>query len=342
MPSHLAHTVFAKHAFDAAGLPWTADDDGRAVFGAQGPDIFYHNRRTKPSGLHYGGLLHRKSYGTFLANVAAFLKRHGDEQAHAGRDYVCAAATHAVLDRAIHPFINYHSGWHRPGDNPIMRFTHAFLERLIDVAVVHRFWKCEAWEVDFAASVDLGPELPRDLERAIRYGLRATYPRAGRDLTLSRRLANAYHDARGFYHYTNKVDPGHLRRRAAETGLSTRALTVIHPPWLPDNIDFLNEEHREWSHPCDANMRSRESLWDLYDHAVEQAQDVVAHIATTWDRPSTHTDVLAQTVQSWVTDVNLSDGLEENATCRREHSDPLPLPEFLEKLRRELTEDAGT
>jgi hypothetical protein len=289
--------------------------------------------------LHYGGLLHRKSYGTFLSNVAAFLKRHGDRNNPNGRDYICAAATHAILDRAVHPFINYHSGWHRPGDDQIMRFTHAFLERLIDVAVVRRFWNCEAWEVDFAAMVDLGPELPRELERSIRYGLRSTYPRAGRDLTLSRRLANAYQDARGFYSYTNQVDPARLRRRAAETGLSTRALTVVHPPRLPEDIDFLNQEHREWAHPCDESMRSRESLWDLYGNALERAREVVAEIAAAWDRPAPHTDELAEVVRSRVTDLNLSDGLNENATCRREHCDPLPLPRFLEELRRELTVD---
>ncbi|MFP4483366.1 MAG: hypothetical protein ACOCYG_06970 [Spirochaetota bacterium] len=251
--------------------------------------------------------------------------------------FVCAAATHAVLDRAMHPFINYFAGWHRPGADQIMRFTHAFMERLLDVAVVRRFWKLQHWEVDFAAMFDLGPEMPRFLERAVRFGLRKTYKRAGRDTTLTRRLANAYADAREFYHFTNMIDPALLERRMRKGGLRTRALTIIHPPRLPEDIDFLNEEHREWTHPCDATMKRNSSFWDLYDEALEAAVPVVSGVTAAWHgRTSAPAAPPAELIRAVVTDINLSDGLQENATCRREYCDPLPLPRFLEELREEM------
>ncbi len=328
-------------------MAWPGNATGSfAVFGAQGPDIFYHNRRTKPSGLHYGGLLHRKSYGSFLGNVAAYLKRHGNSDPAPGSAadgalrFICAAATHAVLDRAIHPFINYFAGWHRPGADQIMRFTHAFMERLLDVAVVRRFWAMEAWEVDFASMFDQGPEMPRLLERAVRFGLRKTYTRAGRDAIVGRRLANAYADARGFYHFTNMIDPVLLKRRMRDGEFRTRALTIIHPPRLPEDIDFLNEEHRPWTHPCDAAMTRNNSFWELYDEALEEAVPVVSAIAAAWHRPaSAPTEPMAELIRTSVTDINLSDGLEENTTCRREHCDPLPFPRFLDELREELVDE---
>lgn len=342
MPSHFAHTVFAQHAFHRAGLPWPSQDSGcYAVFGAQGPDIFYHNRRTKPSGLHYGGLLHRKHYGTFLGNVAAFTAKHGAGSAH--RDFLIAAGSHAVLDRFIHPFINYFAGWHRPGQDPVWRFTHAFLERMLDVAVSRRFWHREPWEVNFAAMFDLGPEMPALLERAVRFGLRASYSRAGRDSRLALRLANAYADARGFYHFTNMIGPEDLAARVRDGSLGIRGLTILHPPRLPRHMDFLNEAHREWLHPCNESIRSTASFWDLYDDALTRAGEAATRIAVAWDRyaggrGSTSTRRLAETVQQVVSDVNLSDGLLENNTCRREHADPLALPGFLEELRREMFE----
>lgn len=340
MPSHFAHTIFAQHAFHRAGLSWPSDTRASyPVFGAQGPDIFYHNRRTRPSGLHYGGLLHRKHYGTFLGNVAAFMAKHGGDARH--RDFLIAAASHAVLDRAIHPFINYFAGWHRPGRDPIWRFTHAFLERMLDVAVTRRFWEREPWEVDFAGRFDLGPEIPALLERAERFGLRASYSRAGRDSRLALRLANAYADARGFYHFTNMIAPADLAERVRDGSLGVRGLTILHPPRLPEDIDFLNEAHREWLHPCDQSMRSTASFWDLYDDALTRAGTAAVRVAAAWDRytgspGSPGTRHLAETVRRAVTDVNLSDGLLENSTCRREHAAPLALPGFLEELRREM------
>ncbi len=339
MPSHLAHTVFARHAFEDSGLLSKGDAlSPFAVLGAQGPDIFYHNRRSKPSGLHYGGLLHRKGYGSFLGNTAAFLKRHADSNhADSNRDdafaYIAAAATHAVLDRAAHPFINYFAGWHRPGADEMLRFTHAFLERLIDYATVKRFRRSKPAQIDFAGMIDLGPALPTELERAIRFGLRSTFSRSGRDSKLSQRLANSYHDAMGFYRFTNMLTADVLRERIHSGVFRPRALTIVHPPWLPDDIDFLNEKHREWLHPCDEDIRSTESFWDLYTAARYAARDAVGRIGRVWKQPGEHaTREVARAVRDAVGDVNLTDGLYENTTCRRVHSDPLPLPQFIEEL----------
>jgi hypothetical protein len=339
MPSHLAHTVFAQQVFVDAGLLDPAEKTPPfAVFGAQGPDLFYHNRRSKPSGLHYGGLLHRKGYGSFLGNAAAYLKRHegGGTRAPAFR-YVAAAASHAILDRAAHPYINYFAGWHRPGGDEILRFTHAFLERLIDVAVIRRFWNSSPAELDFAGMIDLGPALPEGLERAIRFGLRSTFPRAGRDPKLPRRMANAYADAMGFYRFTNMIDAEALRRRILAGEFRRRALTIVHPPRLPVDIDFLNEERREWLHPCDESIRSRETFWDVYAAARTRAGEVLRRTAKAWSDPTAErTDVLARTVRDEVSDYNLTDGLYENATCRRVYSEPLPLSRFIDELYEEL------
>ena len=58
MPSHFTHLLFAEAALRAA-LGERAEEILRAHgnlfrFGAQGPDFFYHNQRTMPTGLRYG------------------------------------------------------------------------------------------------------------------------------------------------------------------------------------------------------------------------------------------------------------------------------------------------
>ena len=85
-------------------------------FGCQGPDIFYHNRRTMPSGLHYGALAHRRGFGSLVAGAAASLPAAEREATSASAAYLLGLATHAAVDRATHPFIIYFSGWALPSD----------------------------------------------------------------------------------------------------------------------------------------------------------------------------------------------------------------------------------
>jgi hypothetical protein len=65
MPSQIAHFIFAQDLVSAL----SPSDQNRIqpeylFLGAQGPDIFYHNLRTKPSGVFYGGLMHRPGLGS--------------------------------------------------------------------------------------------------------------------------------------------------------------------------------------------------------------------------------------------------------------------------------------
>ena len=78
MPSQLAHMLLAEEACGLAFGSPSAFRDAPAhpflVLGAQGPDIFYHNRRRKPSGLHFGALIHRKGYGRLTAAMVEYGK----------------------------------------------------------------------------------------------------------------------------------------------------------------------------------------------------------------------------------------------------------------------------
>ena len=131
-----------------AAAPWFR-------LGCQGPDIFYHNQRTMPSGLHYGSLAHRRGYGSI---VAGFARAMGEEEGRpdsAPGAYLLGMATHAAIDRATHPFVVYFSGWARPGDpdSRKLRGCHPFLERILDILLLRRSRGLEIRQYDIDAMI---------------------------------------------------------------------------------------------------------------------------------------------------------------------------------------------
>ena len=146
MPAHISHLLFAEDALreatpDAAVLL----QEGGNLFrlGAQGPDLFYHNQRTRPLALRYGSLIHRRGFGTLVAHMArtVIAAAHRTGSVHAEQAaFLAGFATHADLDRHAHPYIICRAGWVRHGDPSTDRYRrcHPLLERLLDVAALAR------------------------------------------------------------------------------------------------------------------------------------------------------------------------------------------------------------
>jgi hypothetical protein len=282
MPAEISHMLCGEEAL-AAEAPDLRDillGGGRGDLagrwfrlGCQGPDIFYHNQRTKPSGLHLGALAHRRGYGTLVHGaLSAFLSgslplRPEREEGPrlAALAWLLGFSTHAALDRALHPYIVCFSGWAdpaRPGSE-LRRSCHPFLERILDLALLEELRGRKGAEMDFEALLPLdlradaqGEPVTGELVTAICVaGLRAAYPRAtATDFLLERRVANALTDARWFWRMTNPA------RTSGNSGADylawldersgPRSVALIYPESLPRDMDFMNKAGAEWPHPA--------------------------------------------------------------------------------------------
>jgi hypothetical protein len=70
MPSQIAHILAGEGMLEAlapARRPGMSGED-LAWFrlGCQGPDLFYHNQRTRPSALHFGALALKRDFGLLM------------------------------------------------------------------------------------------------------------------------------------------------------------------------------------------------------------------------------------------------------------------------------------
>ena len=342
MPSHFAHLLFADEALTQAFGRNAGELIGPHAnlfhFGAQGPDFFYHNQRTMPTGLRYGVALHRHLYGAFVAELAREALRLSAGRGTELFAFTLGFATHAPLDRATHPFIGYFSGWVDPSDETTRRRFHAhpFFERILDVLLLRERFGASIDQLDFLSVVRCGKMLPYPVTKAMVKALNATYPAYNFKSRDRHRVENAYHDTMYFYKLTNHLNPDLHRltyRKDRNDGFRERRLGLLHPREIPDGYDFLNLKHAAWCHPCDETAVSTASFLDLYEQSLSECSSMLAdlHEVLIGKAPL---EGLAERVGNQ----SLDTGREP---CAPRFSKPLPLPEILEAIYASMENDVS-
>jgi hypothetical protein len=301
MAAQISHMLAGEEALKKA----LGEGEGEALasfrFGCQGPDIFYHNQRTMPSGLHYGALAHRRRYGSMIAGAAAAVPRPQRGPENPVGAYLLGLATHAAIDRATHPFIICFAGWAEPSDSTTRKFRgcHPFLERLLDIGLLERRLGLKAEEYGLSARMGLG-DSPREspteamaeanesIVALWAAALRAAYPRAtGSDTLLETRIANALEDARHFYAITDPaaVAQGSRNDRLArmDRAEGRRLISLIYPEHMPEGMDAMNESGAEWPHPSGDGRSSRASYIELIDAGIADAARAIGLVLGFWD-----------------------------------------------------------
>ena len=252
--------------------------------GCQGPDIFYHNQRTRPSALHLGGLAHRRGYGALVEAALAFVARPGAPR----RDFLAPAAscllgmaTHAAVDRATHPFIVCFAGWREPGSaGAVPVNAHAFLERLLDAAYLEAVKGLRPSDLDLEALTrPRGPDTAEGMAELLGLwaaGLRAAYPRAaGEDALLERRVENAMADALRFFALTNPAATREAEEAEREWFLrlgeeeGRKAVALLYPEPPAGDLDPMNLARAAWPHPSGDGRESSASYPDLVEEGIE-------------------------------------------------------------------------
>ncbi len=274
MPAHFSHLLFAEDALrEATPCAEVLLERAGNLFrlGAQGPDIFYHNQRTRPLALRYGSLIHRRGFGTLVAHMAATVVATAHRTGAPDMEqaaYLLGFATHAALDRAAHPYIICRAGWVRHQEHATHRYRrcHTLLERLLDVAALRALRAQELEEFDFLPYVSCGEQLPYPTLKMLVKGINSAYPTASFKSRNRRRIENAYADSMRFYRLTDHRNL-RLRNRAVELDrrdeFRHRRCAVFHFSDLGSDLDPANLSHRPWPHPCNPEVVSDESYLDL-------------------------------------------------------------------------------
>ena len=275
MPSQIIHVLAGRAALQKTGMVPSTLNQNAFTLGCQGPDIFSHNRRTKPFSLSFARLLHRHDYGIFCANFARKLLT---EPSVLAKSWFLGFVTHQHIDRIFHPYIVFRSfisgSTGIPGVSPT-RF-HVFLERILDALLLEYLENMHVSAFDTGKGFRLSEPEFIALSSMISSALQETYPSETTEaVDLELRISNAFRDAIYFYELTNPVEV--TMGKSAKNSklqffneLGVDGVALLYPEFLPNGEDWLNLNRSEWRHPV-SGERHIHSVPDLFASAVESS-----------------------------------------------------------------------
>lgn len=340
MPSQITHVLAGLVARKRAGFILQPRAIPLFNMGCQGPDIFAHNRRTKPFSLAFARLLHRGRYGSFCRAAAQQLLEYPDPDARA---WLAGFITHQAVDRAVHPYIVYRSdrlpAGIIPGVSPAL--YHAFFERIIDVLLLRHMTGRPVSSFNMDPLFIMDRDTGLSLSRFIAAALRTVYPENTRDDDqLEIRVGNAFRDTRYFYHMTNPVRTS-MTISADHSAISRfpergpAGVALLYPEHPDPGVDWLNDARLPWKDPARGDIHTW-SVPDLVLKATETAMGTIGCL----DMVLAHNvppDTLEQTVGNGCLSIQKEDG----TIAAVSHADPFDLPSELlretERRRRWIT-----
>jgi len=346
MPAQILHVLFGEDLADAllpyAPQTWSRsrwDEACQAAFaaGCQGPDLFYHSRRTRPLALAYGSLLHRRGFGDFCVRLLKTALPAPSQGMNPCGAYALGFLSHAALDRACHPYIIYKSAG-IPAGHEGNGLYHPFLERILDALMLKRLRGIETAEWNQGPLTKACSNPPPGLKGLIAEALRAAFPeKAAADASLALRIDGAFADSARFYSLT---DPA---KTLAETldappPLNRRYLSVVYPLNLPGDIDFLNLSQKPWHYPyrppsiatqeSPAAKPDTRSFPEIYADALKTAANAITPcIARYLETGVLPPEAAAEGIGNG--GLSIQDG--EGKPCGPNFSRPLPLDAVLER-----------
>jgi hypothetical protein len=260
MPNIWAHLIFGQEVLQELQLNHILEQPKlRNTFnlGCQGPDfLFYHNfwpwqRDKKMNKL--GSAMHSTECGPMLVEMVHSVQgRAMDDPAVV---YVLGFLMHHVLDRNMHPYVFYRSGF--------KKWDHQHFEVAMDTLIVKRKLGLETWKTPVWKQVYCGDQMPVESIPMLNRIAQQLYP----ELTTQVQEADwnkAYRDmiqAQKIFH-----DPSGIKRlltfNQIEPMVFKRKLT---------HHDYLNEARKEWRHPALEVQAFNSSVWDMWNPALTDA-----------------------------------------------------------------------
>lgn len=271
MPNIWTHIKFAEAATQATHIEIGETKAPFLNLGAQGPDpFFYHNfwpwKKEKPVA-EMGSALHNTHCGPFLLDM---IQEGVHDASPNKRAYIIGFVTHHLLDRNAHPYINYRSG-------PTAG-KHQRLEVMIDTLLMNKHHGIKTWREPVYKRLSVGKELDPEINEFMLALINRHYPEEA-----SRMPADYVNQA-----YRDMV----LAQRLLfdRLGWKIKLLGDVVAPYtytrqIPD-VDILNEARTPWIHPTDDTETHNESLYELIEQAMAEANTLLPLMQHYWEAPS--------------------------------------------------------
>ncbi|MGQ7888079.1 zinc dependent phospholipase C family protein [Paenibacillus sp. WC2504] len=264
MPNIWTHLIFGQELMEQLGHDQMLNDrQMRQVFslGCQGPDfLFYHHflpwKKDKTLN-QLGSLMHTKNCGPFLVNLLRQVQGRG--LYNPAVVYVLGFITHHILDRNMHPYVFYKSGF--------KKWDHQRFEIIMDTLIVKHKRGIQTWKTPVWKEIYVGEKLPLGVVPALIQATANNYPDMTTNIT-EKDWNDAYFDmikAQRLFH-----DPKGIKRLLTLGKISPLVYKKRVAP-----LDYLNEAHTVWNCPTSLEETYTHSIWDLWNIAMADGEIVL-------------------------------------------------------------------
>ncbi|MFD0697028.1 zinc dependent phospholipase C family protein [Paenibacillus sp. GCM10027628] len=264
MPNIWTHLIFGQELLTQMGHQHVLNDKQlRQVFslGCQGPDfLFYHNFLPwqKDKRLNQlGSRMHTDACGPFLLELIGQVQGRG--LYNPAVMYVLGFLTHHILDRNMHPYVFYKSGF--------KKWNHQRFEIIMDTIIVKQKRGLQTWKTPVWKEIYVGDAFPLGIVPALAHAASLHYPDIAASLT-ENDWNDAYRDmirAQRLFH-----DPKGFKRVLTLGQIAPLVYTK-----KPAPLDYMNEAKEVWNCPTSLEETYTFSVWDLWDIAIEDGQTVL-------------------------------------------------------------------
>jgi hypothetical protein len=249
--------------------------------GCQAPDMFYYCnfqpwKWDKMPNL-ISAAIHLERCRDFAVALVDALDQ-GRETFAQDLAFVLGCLSHWVLDRVTHPYIHYISGFGLKPQASSVRgpSLHKRIELYIDVWLADKYLGVKPYRESLMERLHLGLEIPQSLAVVLGRAIAHTYPTlwlAQSDDCVKRCYGDLFKSLNWLY------DPrGHKQRffwGVLDKILGWTSVDYFYPRDSQATVDYLNESHQQWRHPCDESEVSTASFHDLFERAVAETRELM-------------------------------------------------------------------
>jgi hypothetical protein len=285
MPASLTHHLFTRVSIDRIGpqLPFVSGNERVVSVGAQGPDPFYfygfvpwkkHPDKDEVNAI--GTLFHATDPAQTLPSLIKGIQSFDGEEKRIAAAYVYGFLMHYVLDRQLHPYVFFHTGFDlEKGYAMPYSVDHARFEALMDTAMMQKMG------VSFAA-LPPGPSL--ELSQETLDVLDDLFADWNPDLCKENRFSRSLNDMKSVLKVLFGRFGGRRKLIKKLAGERSMMFAMAHPPVIPkDEIyDYLNETHRPWRDPA-TGVITHDSVLERFEIAQKEMVEIATLLLATYE-----------------------------------------------------------
>ena len=290
MPAVLAHDFFAQDAFGSALESVdlrTSDERDAFLVGAQGPDpLFYLLIPPLEEFRKLGSRMHHEGPSSLLVAMRRAVEALGEDDRSIGRAYLAGFVCHYLLDRAVHPLVEFWSqGICQAGvrdlDARDLDAVHAEVERDFDEMVLfvkrnQTATTYRAYEQTLVAREEVLNSIGKVYFSAAVAKIAEGEPTAVRVFPIA---VNCYRTALRLMYSPHGMKArlvGGLERLVLHERHAV-SQSMAYRVRAEGTSVYENADHRPWRNPYTDEIR-HESFWDLYNGVLAQAGPAIATV----------------------------------------------------------------